>query len=124
MFEPHVAPLTDFTVGPEVAGPGAVAHVSVPALLAEASVGTGAAAASLLQLPGAETAHARCALDLGQAPHVPALAIDEEVADASHIAVAEQGRPHLRRQHHVVPRLRQPPQVHVSVQIQEVTALV
>lgn len=87
---------TDLTVGAQVTRAGAVAYVAVPALFAQPSVATGGAAAALLQLAGAETAHADGTLDLSQAPDVPAFAVNEEVAHAAHVAVVEKCRPDLR----------------------------
>lgn len=98
--------LTDLTVAAQVSGAGAVADVAVPALLALSSVGTGGAAAPLLKLPRAEAADARRALDLGKAPHVSALPVDEEVAHAAHVAVVEQRGPDLGREDQALPRLR------------------
>lgn len=90
--------LTDLTVGAHETRAGAVAYVAVPALFAQPPVATGGAAAAFLQLPGAEAANADGTLDLGQAPDVPALAVDEEVAHAAHVAIVEKRRPDLRRQ--------------------------
>lgn len=96
---------TDLAVAAQVPGAGAVAYVAVPALLALSSVGAGGAAAPLLELPRAEAADARRALDLGQTAHVSTLAVDEEVADAAHVAVVEQRGPDLGRQDQALPAL-------------------
>jgi len=122
--DPPPPPLrTYLTVGSHVSGADAVADVAVPALFAQPRVATGGAAAPLLQLAGAEAADAERALDLGQAADVAALAVDEEVADAAHVAVVEQRRPHLRRQDEVRLGLGETPQVHVAVQVQDLAAL-
>lgn len=109
--------LTDLTISAQVTCAGAVAYVAVPALFAQPPVATGGAAAALLQLPGAEAAHANSALDLGQAPDVPALAIDEEVAHAAHVAIVEKRSPDLWWQDEVGFQLRQTAQEHVAVQV-------
>jgi len=115
---------TDLTVAAQESGAGAVADVAVPALLALSSVGTGGAAAPLLELTRAEAANARHALDLSQTPHVTTLAVDEEVADAAHVAVVEQRGPDLGRQDQALTALRQTAQKHVAVQVQDLAALV
>lgn len=118
-----VTEFTYFTIGAQVSRARAVANVAVPALLAQPPIATGGAAAALLQLPGAEAAHAYGTLDLSQAADIPALAVDEEVAHAAHVAVVEQRRPNLRRQDEVGLQLGQAAQVHVAVQVQDLAAL-
>lgn len=115
---------TDLTVASQESGAGAVADVAVPALLALSSVGAGGAAAPLLELARAEAADARRALDLSQTPHISTLAVDEEVADAAHVAVVEQRGPDLGRQDQALTALRQTAQIHVTVQVQDLAALV
>ena len=115
--------LTYLTVGAQVPGAGTITYVAVPALLAQPSIATRSAAAALLKLPRAEAAHAQRTLDLSQPADVAALAVDEEVADAAHVAVVQQRRPDLGRQDEVGLKLRQPAQEHVTVQVQDFTAL-
>lgn len=118
-----VSPLTYFTVGPQETGAGAIADVAVPTLLTQACIATGRAAAALLHLPRTEAADPQGALDLSQAAHITALAINEEVTHAAYVAVVEQRRPHLRWQNKVRLGLGQATQVHVTVQVQNLTAL-
>lgn len=89
---------TLFTARAEVARAIAVAYVAVPALPAEGAVAAGLPAAADVGLPGAEAADPRGHLHLGQLPQVAALAVDEEVAHAAHVAQAQGGGPHLRGQ--------------------------
>lgn len=119
----NITLLTYLTIGPQESGAGAVTYVAVPTFFAQTGIATGGAATPLLQFTGAETAHTKRTLDLGQAADVAALAIDEEVADAAHVAVVKQRRPNLRRQDEVCLQLGQPAQVHIAVQIQDFTAL-
>lgn len=114
---------TYLTVGAEVAGSSAVTDVPVPALFAETSITTGGAAAPLLQLPGAEAADTHGALDLSQTADVTALAVDEEVTDTADVAVVKERRPDFWGQNELRLGLRQPAQVHVTVQVQDFTAL-
>lgn len=115
--------LTYLAVGSKVAGAGTVAYVAVPALLAQSTVATGGAATPLLQLPCAEAAHAKSTLDLGQAPDIAALAIDEEVTHTTYIAIVEQSSPNLWWQDELRLGLGQAAQKHVAVQVQDFTAL-
>lgn len=104
----NVSLLTYLTVGTQVSGADAITYVAVPALFAQTCVATGGAAAPLLQLTRAEAADTERALDLSQAADIAALAINEEVANAAHVAVVKQRRPHLWRQDEVRLRLGQP----------------
>lgn len=119
----HPFLLTELTVDAQVSGAGAVTNVTVPPLLAEPPIATGCAAAPLLQFSRAEAANAERALDLGQAANVPTFSVDEEVADTAHVAVVQQRRPHLWRQDESRLGLGQTSQVHVTVQVQDLTAL-
>lgn len=115
--------LTYLAVGPQIAGAGTVAYVAVPSLLAQSSVATGGAATPLLQFPCAEAAHAKGTLDLGKAPDIAALAVDEEVTHTTYVAIVEQSSPNLRRQDELRLGLGQAAQKHVAVQVQDFTAL-
>lgn len=118
-----ISTLTYLTVGAQVAGPGTVTDVAVPALFAQSSVATGGAATPLLQFAGAEAANTKGALDLSQAADIAALAVDEEVTHTAHVAVVEQCGPNLRRQDEVRLGLGQAAQEHIAVQVQDLTAL-
>lgn len=107
--------LTYLTIGPKVSGAGAITYVAVPALFAQTPVATGGAATPLLQFTGAETANTKSALDLSQTADIAALAIDEEVAHTTYIAVVQQRGPNLWWQDEVRLRLGQPAQVHIAV---------
>lgn len=100
--EPH----TYLAVAAQVSGPCAVTYITVPALLAESSVSTRGAAAPLLELPGAEAADPRSALDLGQAADIAALSVDKKVTHAAHVTIVEQRRPDLGGEDEVLARLR------------------
>lgn len=110
---------TSFTRAAEVSGTRAVAHVAVPALPADAVVLARVAQALFGRLLGAGGLNPRGLLDLRQASHVLALTVDEEIADAAHVAVVEQRRPHLRGEHQAHLVLRQTPEVKVVVQVQD-----
>lgn len=114
---------TYLTVGAQVTGSGAVTNVTVPALFAETSITTGGTAAPFLQLPGAEAADTHGALDLCQTADVTALAVDEEVTDTANVAVVEECCPDFWGQNELRLGLRQPTQVHITVQVQDLTAL-
>lgn len=101
-------PQTYFAVAAQVSSACAVTDIAVPALLAESTVSTRGAAAPLLELPGAEAADPKRALDLGQAADIAALSVDKEVAHAAHVTVVKQRRPYLRGEDEVLPRLRKP----------------
>ncbi|CAG5929507.1 unnamed protein product [Menidia menidia] len=90
--------LTYLAVGAQVTGTSAIAYVPIPSLFAHSGIATGSAAASLLQLAGAEAADTQRALNLCQAADISALAVDEEVTDAAHVAVVKERRPNLGRQ--------------------------
>lgn len=69
--------LTFLAAGAQEARSIAVANVAVPPLPAVSAVGARVSGAAGVGLPGAEAADARGALDLGQPPQVPALAVNE-----------------------------------------------
>lgn len=71
------------------------------------------------RLLGAGGFDPRGLLDLCQASHVLALAVDEEIPDAAHVAVVEQRRPHLGGEHQAQLVLRQTPEVKVVIQVQD-----
>lgn len=76
-----------------------------------------------MQLPCAEAAHAKGTLDLGQAPDIAALAVDEEVTHTTYVAIVEQSSPNLWRQDELRLGLGQAAKKHVAVQVQDFTAL-
>lgn len=90
---------TSFAGAPQVSSPRAVAHVAVPAFSADAVVLTGVAQALFGRLLGAGGLDPGCLLDLGEAADVLTLSIDEQIPNATHIAVVEQCRPHLGGEH-------------------------
>lgn len=110
---------TSFTRAPEVSSPGAVAHIAVPALPADAVVLARVAQALFGRLLGAGGFDPRGLLDLCQASHVLTLAVDEQIPDAAHVAVVEQRRPHLGGEHEAHLVFRQTPEVKVVVQVQD-----
>lgn len=103
------------------AGPGAVADEAVPALATHTVVLAGVAVALLPADLAAGRLDAGGVLGLGDAPDVLAAAVDEQVPDAAHVAVVQHGRPELSGQHQASPVLRQPPQVHVPLQVKNLT---
>lgn len=110
---------TSLTRASQVSRPGAVAHVAVPALPADAVVLARVAQALLGRLLGAGRFDPRGLLDLCQPSHVLTLAVDEQIPDAAHVAVVEQRRPHLSGEHQAHLVLRQTPEVKVVVQVQD-----
>lgn len=98
--------------------------MSVPALPTVPSVGACVSATPDVRLPGAEAADTCGTLNLCQPPQVPALAVNEEVSHAAHVAKAERGRPHLGGEHEGVAVLRQTSEIHVPVQVKDLTAFV
>lgn len=89
--------LTSLTGASQVARPGAVADVAVPALPADPVVLAGVGQALFGRLPGAGRLHAHRPLGLSQPPDVFALAVHKQVSDAAHVAVVQQSCPHLRK---------------------------
>lgn len=115
---------TFLTVRPQVAGAITVANVSVPALLAVAPVGTRISAAPHVSLPGAQAADTDGALNLAQPPQVATLAVNEEVPHAAHVAQAQRGAPHLRREDETMAVVGKTAQIHVPVEVKDLAALV
>lgn len=98
--------------------------MAVPALAAAASVGTGLRAAPPMCLPRTEAADTRNALKLRQPPQVFAAPVYEEVPHATHKAQPQAGGPHLWRERKTAAVLRQTPQIHFTIEIEDLTALV
>lgn len=98
---------------------GAVAYISIPSLSADAVVLTRVAQALLGCFLGAGRLHPHCLLDLGHAPNIFALAVDEEVAYAAHEAIIQQRRPYLGGKHQTCSFLRKTTEVQVIVQVED-----
>lgn len=113
------ARLTPLAGPSPVARARAVADEAVPAILAHRVVLAGVAVALLGAHPGAGGLDARGVLHLRQLPDVLAAPVDEQVADAAHVAVVEHGGPELRGEDEASAVLRQPAQVHVSLQVED-----
>lgn len=97
--QPKAMTPTSFTGASQEAGSRAVTHVAVPALPADPVVQTGVADALLGCFLGAGGFYPCGLLRLSHAPHVLALAIDEQVPHAAHEAVVQQSRPHFSGEH-------------------------
>lgn len=116
--------LTFLAAGAQESRPVAVTNVTVPALPAVSAVGAGVSGAARVGLPGAEATDTCGALDLRQPPQVPGLAVDKQVPHAAHVAEAQRRRPDLGGQHQGVAVVRQTPEIHVAVQVEDLAAFV
>lgn len=104
-----------------VSSASAVADESIPSFFAHALVFAGVALALLPRLLAAGRFDASTILGLCNLPDVFASAVDEEVPDAAHVAVAEHGGPELRGQDEVAAVRGEASQVHVALQVQDLT---
>lgn len=96
----------------------------IPALAAAASMGARLGAAPPMCLPCTEAADTRSALKLRQPPQVFAASIYKEVPHTTHKAQPEAGGPHLWRERKTAAVLRQTSQIHFTIEIENLTALV
>lgn len=71
-----------------------------------------------------EAADTRSALKLRQPPQVLAAPVYKEIPHATHKAQPEAGSPHLWGERKTAAVLRQTPQIHFTIEIQNLTALV
>lgn len=102
-----------------VASARAVADEAVPAILAHGVVLAGVAVTLLGAHPRAGGLDARGVLHFRQLPDVLAAPVDEQVADAAHVAIVEHGGPELGGEDEASAVLRQPAQVHVPLQVED-----
>lgn len=119
MHATHEGQLTPFTGPSPVASARAVADEAVPAILAHSIVLAWVAVALLGAHPRTGGLDARSVLHLCQLPDVLAAPVDEQVTDAAHVAVVEHGSPELSGKDEASTVLRQPAQVHVPLQVQD-----
>lgn len=110
---------TSFTGASQVAGSRAVTHIAVPALPADPIVQAGVADALLGCFLGAGGFDPRGLLRLSHAPHVLALAIDEQVPHAAHKAVVQQSCPNFSGEHQASLVLGKASQIEVVIQVQD-----
>lgn len=115
------APLTSVAGARPEARAGAIADEAVPALLAHAAVLAGIALALLARLLVARGLDAGAVLRLSDLSDVLAAAVDEEVTHAADVAIVEHGGPQLGGQDEVGTVGGQTPQVHVPLQVQNLT---
>lgn len=113
--------LTPLAGSAPVPGAGAVTDEAVPAILAQGVVLARVAVTLLGAHAGTGGLDARCILHLGQLPNVLASAVNEQVADAAHVAIVKHGGPELGGEDEARAGLRQPAQVHVPFQVQDLT---
>lgn len=95
-FQSLCVMLTSLAGPAQVARPGAVADVAVPALSADAVVLAGVGQALFGLVFGARRLHAHRSLRLGQPPDVFALPVHKQVSDAAYVAIVQQSRPNLK----------------------------
>lgn len=105
----------------QVACSGTITDVSVPPIPAHAVVFARVAKARFCCFPGAGGLHSRGALHFGHLPDVFALAVDEQVPDAAHVAIVEQSSPHLGGEDEAGFIFWEAPQVQLVIQVQNLT---
>lgn len=105
----------------QVACSGTIADVSVPPVPAHAVVFARVAKARFRCFPGAGGLHSSGALHFSHLPDVFALAVDEQIPDAAHVAIVEQSSPHLGGEDEAGFVFWEAPQVQLIIQVQNLT---
>lgn len=113
--------LTSLTCSAPIASASAVTNEAVPAILADCIVLTRVAVTLLGAEAGAGGLDSGGVLRLGQLSDVLASPIDEQVSDTADIAIVQHSCPELCGKDESCPVLWQPPEVHVTFQIQDLT---
>lgn len=80
---------TSFTRASQVSSPRAVTHIAVPALSTDPIVLAGVAQTLLRRLLRAGGLDPSSLLDLGQAPDILTLSINEQIPNAAHVPIVE-----------------------------------
>lgn len=102
-----------------VSSSSAVTDEAVPALLTHPLVLTRVALALLPRHLVTRRFDSRAVLLLGDPPDVFTASVDEQIPDASHVAVVEHGGPELGGQYETGTILRKSTKVHIALQVQD-----
>lgn len=105
----------------KIAGSGTITDISVPPIPAHAIVFARVAKARFCCFPWAGGLYSSSTLNFSHLPDIFALAVDEQISDAAHIAIVEQGGPHLSGEDEAGFILWQAPQVQLIIQVQNLT---
>lgn len=105
----------------KVACSGTITDISVPPIPAHAIVFARVAKARFCCFPWAGGLHSSSTLNFSHLPDVFALAVDEQVSYAAHVAIVEQSSPHFGREDEAGLIFWQAPQVQLIIQVQNFT---
>ena len=112
---------TSLTGPAKIACSGTIADISVPPIPAHAVVFAGVAKARFCCFSWAGGLHASSTLNFSHLPDIFALAINEQISYAAHIAVVEQRSPHLGGEDEASFIFWQASQVQLIIQVQNLT---
>lgn len=113
--------LTSLAGPAKIACSGTIADISVPPIPAHAAVFARVAKARFCCFPGAGRLHSSSTLNFSHLPDIFALAVNEQISYAAHVAIVEQRSPHLGGEDEAGLIFWQAPQVQLVIQVQNLT---
>lgn len=113
--------LTSLTGSAKITCSGTITDISVPPIPAHAVIFARVAKARFCCFPRAGRLHSSSTLNFSHLSDVLALAINEQISDAAHVAVIEQSSPYFGGEDKASLVLWQAPQVQLIIQVQNLT---